>query len=252
MNTRTDLETAPAPRRRFTRALGGGGLAVAIATVAVFAIAGPASAHVKVSGTDATRGGYGVVTFRVPSESATASTTELTVTLPSDTPILSADTQPKAGWTATVTTAKLAKPLKTDDGETTEYVSKVDWKANTPADAIPAGEFDMFNLSVGPLPDQASVAFPALQYYSDGTTVNWNEKSADGKTEPEHPAPVLELAAAPGAATSSDAPSVTTTASGTTSGPDGFGIAGLVAGILGLIAGVIALVRSRRKTTATA
>jgi len=243
---------SPSIRTRPRRLAARIGIGVVVGAAAAVIAASAASAHVKVSG-DVQQGGSGVITFRAPSESATASTTELTITFPTKTPIVSVDTQPMAGGKSTVTTAKLAKPLKADDGETTEYVSKVDWKADTPADGIPAGEFDMFNLSVGPLPNTASVTFPALQYYSDGSTVNWNEISADGTTEPEHPAPVLELAAATtttpsGSAT--NAPTVTTTPAASSSGPDGFGIAGLIAGILGLIAGVIALLRTPRNPTA--
>ncbi|QDZ16597.1 YcnI family protein [Humibacter ginsenosidimutans] len=232
------------------------GIGAVLGVAGVLVVAGVASAHVKVSGVDTTQGGYGVLTFRVPSESATASTTELTVTFPSDTPITSASTQPMPGWTATVKTAKLAKPQKTDDGTIDTYVSQVDWKADNAAAAIPPGQFQMFNLSVGPLPKEPSVSFPSLQYYNDGSTVNWNEKSTGG-AEPEHPAPVLQLAAATDATSgSTSTPTVTAQASGSTMDMNSSndtawtGIVGLIAGILGLIAGAIALVRSGRKPAA--
>lgn len=129
--------------------------ALAVAgSIVIIAIgfAGPALAHVEVSGIDATQGGEGVLTFRVPTESDTASTTELLVTLPDDTPILSVSTQPKPGWTATVKTKTLAAPQKDDDGNTvTQYASQVDWKATTPQAAIPPNQFDMFSISAGPL-----------------------------------------------------------------------------------------------------
>ena len=57
----------------------------------------------------------------------------------------------------------------------------------------------MFNLSVGPFPKAPSMTFAALQTYSDGQQVNWDEQSANG-AEPEHPSPVLQLAAATPAA----------------------------------------------------
>ena len=47
------------------------------------ALAAPAAAHVKVTG-DATQGGWGVLNFRVPTESDTASTTALLVVLPDE------------------------------------------------------------------------------------------------------------------------------------------------------------------------
>ncbi|MCV7010929.1 DUF1775 domain-containing protein [Mycolicibacterium madagascariense] len=67
--------------KRTLRACG----AIVVAAVATIGVAAPALSHVQVSGTDASQGGYGVATFRVPTESDTASTTELRVTLPDDT-----------------------------------------------------------------------------------------------------------------------------------------------------------------------
>jgi uncharacterized protein len=247
------VTTALPSRPRHRVAFGATSIAAIVLTT-VFAFAGPASAHVKVNGIGVSQGGEGIVTFLVPTESDVLTTTGLTVTLPSDTPIVSVSTQPKAGWTATETTEKLTKPITTDDGIATTYVSSVTWTATSPGAAIPPGQFDTFSLSMGPLPDKATVSFPALQTYSDGSTVNWNEKSADGKTEPEHPAPVLILPASAGAVTA--AATGGTTAGSSTTASDGSmvmdsstawtGIVGLIAGLLGLIAGAIALYRTRR------
>lgn len=214
---------------------------------AAIAFAVPALAHVEVSGIDTTQGGEGVLTFRVPSESDTASTTELRVTLPDDSPILQAATQPKPGWTATVTKKNLATPQKDDDGDTlTQYASVVDWKADTPQAAIPPNDFDMFNLSVGPLPKSASVSFPAQQFYSDGTIVNWNEKAADGQPEPEHPAPTLTLTAD----TDSAAPAAASPAMAAkpASAPTWPGVAGLVVAIVAVLLGLANFALLRRKS----
>lgn len=218
-----------------------------MATAAAIGFAAPALAHVKVSGTDATQGGYGVATFRVPSESDTASTTELRVTLPDDTPILSASVQPKPGWTATVTKKKLATPQKDDDGNTvTDYVSVVDWKADNPQAAIPPNQFDEFNLSVGPLPKAASVSLPAEQFYSDGSIVNWNEKAAEGQPEPEHPAPALTLTSGSDetATTASAAPA----SASAPSSPSWPGIVGLVVAVIAVLLGLANLALLRRKS----
>ncbi|OPX13051.1 YcnI family protein [Mycobacterium sp. AT1] len=218
----------------------------AMATAAAIGFAAPALAHVEVSGTDATQGGYGVATFRVPSESDTASTTEIRVTLPDDTPILSASVQPKAGWTATVTKKKLATPQKDDDGNTvTDYVSVVDWKADTPQAAIPPNQFDEFNLSVGPLPKAASVSFPAEQFYSDGSTVNWNEKAAEGQPEPEHPAPALTLV--PGSGETATPVAAEPASAAPASAPAWPGIAGLIVAVLAVLLGVANFALLRRK-----
>lgn len=221
--------------------------AAGLAAVALVAGAGAASAHVEVSGVDATQGGYGVLTFRVPSESATASTTELKVTFPAADPIVSVDPQTMPGWKATVTTKKLATPVQTDDGPVNTYVAQVDWKAESRKDAIPPGQFQMFNVSVGPLPKTATVSFPALQYYSDGSTVNWNE-TAIGGAEAEHPAPVLDLAASGTAhpATSGSMPGMDMSSSSSSGGSSWPGIVGLIAGVLGLITGGLALARTNR------
>jgi uncharacterized protein len=218
-------------------------LLVAAAGVAALAVAGmgPATAHVKVSGVDVTRGGYGLLTFRVPSESDTAATTAIAITFPSDTPLISVDTRPKPGWTATIQTKRLAAPLTDDDGDkVNQYVAEVDFKATDPAAAIPPDHFDTFDIEAGRLPDKPEISFPTLQTYRDGSTVNWNEYSADGKTEPEHPAPTLKLqpADAGGANTASGGNSATQAWPGWT----GFGL-----GVAALLLSVGAVLRSGRK-----
>lgn len=234
--------------RRWPVRLGVVGVGVIAAAVG---LALPASAHVKVSGIDAVQGGSGVVTFRVPAEEPSASTTEVLITFPSDTPFTSADTQPKAGWTATVSHKPLAKPQTNDDGDQiNQYVSQVDFKATDPSAAIPPGEFDMFNLSVGPFPDAPSVSFDALQTYSDGTTVNWDEKAATGAAEPQHPAPVLELTAANSQTAAATQPTVTASSNATGSSGSGWtGWVGLILGIVALLVSVAAFVSIRRRST---
>lgn len=48
-------------------------------------------------------------------------------------------------------------------------------------------------MNLGQLPTTGSLTFTALQTYSTGEQVRWNEVSADGSTEPEHPAPTLTI-----------------------------------------------------------
>jgi uncharacterized protein len=171
---------------------------VAGTAVGLLALAAPASAHVTVSSPGATQGGYAVLTFRVPTESDTASTTALKVQLPTGTPFASVLVQPHPGWTFATKTTKLASPLETDDGDAiSQAVSEIDWKADSAATAIKPGEFDQFQVSAGPLPKLSSVTFKAIQSYSDGSQVNWTDVPAPGSTaEPDHPAPALRLAGA--------------------------------------------------------
>lgn len=157
----------------------------------------PALAHVTVNAADATQAGFTVLTFRVPTESDTASTTGIKVQFPADQPLAFVSVKPKAGWTYTVTKAKLPTPVKTDDGEVTDYTSVIDWKASTGA-GIKPGEFDEFQVSAGPLPKAPSMTFKAIQTYSDGKVVSWIEVPPAGSTtEPDLPAPTLKLATAP-------------------------------------------------------
>ena len=235
-------------RIRVTAVSTGGFLAAGL----LFAAA--ASAHVKVSGIGAVQGGSGVITFRVPSESGTAATTELRITFPASYPFTEVDTQPKAGWKATVTTKPLPHPLKDDDGDTiTSYVAQVDFKAQNAAAGIPPGQFDMFNLSVGTFPKVPSMSFAALQTYSNGQQVNWDQQSANG-AEPEHPAPVLPLAAAnadgsqPATASTPKAAAASSSSNDTPAWP---GIVGLIAGVLALLVSVAVLVSTRARAKAT-
>ena len=159
--------TLPRLKRPFATVAAG----VVAGIAAALVLASSASAHVHVDGPDATQGGYSMLTFRVPTESETASTTSLTVTLPSDTPLAYVATQPKPGWTATVTTADLTTPVQNHDGELTTYVSSVTWTADSPDGGIGPGEFDTFSVLAGPLPEVDSVTLPVAQGYSDGTVV---------------------------------------------------------------------------------
>ncbi|HKC28392.1 MAG TPA: YcnI family protein [Jatrophihabitans sp.] len=195
----------------------------------------PALAHVTVGSADAAPGGYAVLTFRVPTESDTASTTALAVVLPADHPIASVSVQPHPGWSFTVTKAKLNPPLTTDDGQVTEAVSQIHWTADSAASAIKPGEFDQFNISAGPLPEVDALTFKAIQNYSDGTVVNWIEQAAPGSTtEPEHPAPTLHIAAATPAAADSNSAEATAAL-----------VIAIAAALLGAGAFLVAL-RSRR------
>src|SRR5579859_3366521 len=170
----------------------------ALCGLAVLAVSVPAWAHVTVSAPGAARGGTDqIITFRVPNESATAATTELQVKFPTNTPIASVLPQPNPGWTVTVTSVKLAKPIHTDDGDIPEAVSEITWKADSTTAGIPVGQFDQFVVIAGLLPDAPSLTFPAIQTYSDGTVVKWIEIAAPGSSsQPDHPAPVLALGAA--------------------------------------------------------
>jgi uncharacterized protein len=224
------------------------GVALGVA-VGLLALAAPADAHVTVSSPGAAPGGYAVLTFRVPTESDTASTTALKVQLPTDTPFASVSVQPHPGWSFTTRTTTLATPIKTDDGDSiTQAVSEIDWKSDSAATAIKPGEFDQFNVSIGPLPNTASVTFKAIQTYSDGKNVDWTEIPAPGSTaEPEHPAPTLKLTPA---TTPAPTPAAKSTTSDSQTGPVVLGSIALGLAVVGLALGSVAFVRTRGRSDA--
>jgi uncharacterized protein YcnI len=162
-------------------------IAVAAAAALYVGSAGatpPAWAHVHASSDNAVRGATAIITFQVPNESDKgATTTALTVTLPN---VASASTETMSGWTA-----------KLDRDAASGSVRSVTWTA-VPNGGIPVDQFALFRMSVQ-LPDSDTVSLPATQTYSDGSIVKWDQPPLPDGGEPEHPAPMLSLAAGPAA-----------------------------------------------------
>jgi uncharacterized protein YcnI len=239
-------------------------LAAAVLTLVSGAVA---EAHVQVipdqtaAGSESTK-----LTFRVPTESETAGTTSVSISLPTDTPLAEVLAEPISGWTVSVKEAKLPKPVVLDGTTLTEAPSTVTWKA-TKGHQIGPGQFQEFVLSAGPIPDDAKVlAFPVIQTYSDGKVVKWNQPQPAGADEPEFPLPSFTVtaavpeegaadAAAQGASATPGVPTTTgsadasvssastpglTVADASDSTARGLGAAGLVVGVVGLAFGLFA------------
>jgi uncharacterized protein YcnI len=223
--------------------------AIGAGTLLALAIPLAASAHVTINPSAAEAGSYSVITVKVPNESATASTTRIELSLPTDTPFTSVRYVPVAGWSAELVTEELPEPVTVNDTEITEAITTVIWTADAGSE-IADGQLQQFELSLGPVPDVGSVTLPTDQYYSDGSVVSWSETEEDA----ELPAPVLYIndeapsdhhggshddteatvAAEPAAATSSD------------------DVLARVLGLGGLVLGAIALVlaiTARRSST---
>jgi uncharacterized protein YcnI len=238
------------PRRYALRA----GAALVAAAAVTLAGASPAFAHVTAQPATAEQGSYAVIALRVPTESETAGTVALQVTLPADHPITSVRTTPRPGWTATVTKEPLDPPIEVHGRTITEAVRTVTWRAD-PGVRIGPGEFADFPLSLGPLPtDTDRLVLPAVQTYDDGEVVAWDQPPTADGSEPERPAPVVTLTPADGAdhahvAAAAAAPSDP----GAASDPTARWLAGsgLLVGALGLGVGIGALARSRRTTEAS-
>ena len=230
------MRTTTAVKRRI-------GTVAALAAAGVLLIAGPASAHVTVQPSTATKGASDqTFSFRVPNEKDNASTTELQVYFPTATPIASVLVAPTPGWKATITSVKLATPIVTDDGSITNAVSSITWTGG----AIAPGYYQDFTVDMGQLPSNTdALTFKALQTYSDGTVVRWIQDEQPGQPEPANPAPVLTLTDAAASGSSAPAaPKATTTAAAST-GSDSdtlarvLGGVGVVVGLLGIAFGFL-------------
>ncbi|MDN5932762.1 MAG: YcnI family protein [Pseudonocardia sp.] len=203
------------PRRLALRAV----TVLAAAGTVVLVTAAPAFAHVTAQPGQAEQGGYGVVSLRVPTESDTAGTIALQVTLP---PLRSVRTTPMPGWTAVVARS----------GET---VTGVTWTAD-PGVRIGPGQFADFALSLGPLPtDTDTLVLPAVQTYDDGEVVAWDQPPNPDGSEPDRPAPTVELVPAGGDGATADDTA------------RWIGGGGLLVGALGLGLGGGAVLQNRRK-----
>ena len=221
-------------------------------TLAGLAIAAAASAHVTVSPTSLPQGSTAELTFKVPNEESKANTVSLQLQIPTDHPIAQVLAKPVPGWTISVHTVTLAKPLTTDDGTFTTAVNEIDWTGGT----IQPGQYQDFQISVDPLPsDTTQLVFKAVQTYSNGDIVRWIDLSTSGDPNPDHPAPALTLTPASSSSTTAtataSAPTVATPAPSSSSN-DGLGIAGLVLGAIGAACGVAALLfvrKTRRSET---
>jgi len=212
-------------------------LAVTLATtgLAVLALAAPAAAHVTIEPSQAPKGSDAVLAFTVPNEEDNATTNKVVIAFPTDHPIADASIAPIPGWTATVDHAKSSTPIKTDNGDVNEYVSRITWSGGS----IAPENFQQFKVSVGLPDDTDSLVFKALQYYSNGDVVRWIETPSAG-VEPDHPAPTLTLTAASGG-------SATATPSSSDSDSNGLAIAALIVSGVALIVGIVAIVRPRRR-----
>jgi uncharacterized protein YcnI len=229
---------------------------LAVGSLTVGAV--PAGAHVTVDAGDARQGEQdAVLTFRVPNERSDATTVAVIIKFPTRTPFGSVKPAPKAGWTVTTKRVTLNPPITTADGEITQGVAEVSFRVQSPANGIPDGSFEAFQMLVGRLPTGAGTfAFPTVQTYSNGQVSSWIEPTVAG-SEPSHPAPVLTLGSAQA---SEQGPGTEETGEPGASPPSPdtisdevrtarlIGLIGVVTGSLGMLGAGIAIGRSRRES----
>ncbi len=211
----------------------------AVCALTLLSVPGIASAHVTANPGTAQQGSFTKISFRVPNERDTASTSRLEVSLPTEHPIAFVSTRAVPGWTSTVQKTTLSTPITASDGQVSEVVSKITWTGGK----ISPGTFEDFDVSLGPLPtDTDELVFKALQTYDNGEVVRWIDTAPEGAPEPEHPAPVLTLT--PAGATPA---AVTTSGSAGTTG--GWGV---LLGIVGIVLGAVGIILSLRNRRSTA
>jgi uncharacterized protein YcnI len=155
--------------------------------------AGVAAAHVTVSPSSLPKGtSDAVLTFRVPNESSTADVVGLRVQFPLAHPIVLVNPEAGSGWNVSVHSARLPKPITTDDGTFTSTTSEIDWTGGS----IPVGQFGAFDVLAQGIPTGTSqLVFKAIQSYSDGTIVSWIDVPNRAVPDPAHPAPTITLTA---------------------------------------------------------
>jgi uncharacterized protein YcnI len=226
-------------------------LAAVPATAVLVLLPTVAYAHVTVNPDTTAAESYASLTFRVPTESDSASTEKLVVDLPTDTPFLSVTPRSLPGWDVEVEVEPLDEPFEVEGATVDEAPARITWTAQK-GHEVPPHEYQEFAVRVGSLPEEGTeLVLPAHQTYTDGTVVDWDEPVTDDGTEPEAPAPVFTTTAAEAegghhgtaAAASDDAaeePEAAAAADGPAVDPVGrwLGVAGIVIGAAGLGAAV--------------
>ena len=166
-----------------------------IAAAFALALCGAASAHIVLAEDRAEAGTYYAGFFRIGHGCDGHATSAVRIEIPQG--VLTARPQPKPGWTVSVETAPLPEPVKGEGGhEIAERVAAITWTG-----ALPAGQFDQFGVLMK-LPGTAGpLYFPTVQSCGEAE-IRWTDIPAPGQAwhEAPHPAPVLTLAAAGGAA----------------------------------------------------
>ncbi len=224
--------------------------ALGVAAVVIVVTAPMAAAHVEPDPEEAPKGGEATVTFRVPNEEEDASTIQVEINFPTDTPIASVAVEPVPGWRYETQTARLDEPIEAEEGQVTEAVTKVTWSGGE----IRPGELQEFTVSLGPLPtDVDQVVFPTLQTYNNGDVARWIDQPTEGGEAEGNPAPALTLVE-PGAA-GSDEGAADDTGGGDSnvatdddvSGATTLAVVGIVVGAIGLAVALFTLVTTRRR-----
>jgi uncharacterized protein len=212
-----------------------------VTAVAAASLPAVAAAHVTLQPNEVPAGAFKRLDVRVPNERDDASTRKVQVKFPAG--FISVSYQRVPGWQATVTMAKLDKPVEVFGEKHTERVDTVSFTTN--GKGVQPGQFQDFGLSVA-LPDKAgsTLTFKAIQTYSNGEVVRWI-----GAPDSDQPAPQVQLTAAPAENSHAQAtaqPDAASASDDSEDDGDTLAVIALVVGALGLLAGLAGLAAARR------
>jgi periplasmic copper chaperone A len=219
----------------------------------------PAAAEVTVSPDSATQGETTALSFLVANDRDRAGVVKVRVSFPTDPGFTTAHVRSRPGWTSDVLTGKVAKPNDPCACLLSPVVTSITWQAK-PGTRIEPGEFDTFEVLVGPLPKQDRLDFPAVQTYDDGRTASWTTPAkARDAAAGRHPAPTVWLRAEPAGDSEArgGSPELVASVQSQPAADRGYvdhtarrlGAAGLAVGLVGL-AGAAYLVRRRSRQPA--
>lgn len=217
------------------------------AAVLLLVFAGPASAHVSPTISEAPAGGYATFALIVPHgcDGEGGDTVSLEVQMPEG--VESATPQNIPGWTATV-----------DDAGPVV----VTWEGGP----LPHDQFMEFGLSIQmPETPGETALFPTIQTCESGEEIVWVEETPEGGEEPESPAPAIAITESEGehghgaeeeatdehaeeevADEHGEEAAAADTASSDEDENDGLAALALILGTLGFVVGGYALISVRR------
>jgi uncharacterized protein YcnI len=161
-----------------------------VTSFALALAAGPAAAHITANPNEGVADSYFQTEFVVPHGCNGAATVAARVKIPDG--VISVKPQMKPGWTVTITTRKLDKPLDAGHGRMiSETVDEVAWRGGS----LPDNMYDTFGLVVRlPNTPGQTLYFPFVQECTQGTH-RWITIPAAGQkwNDVKEPAPFVRL-----------------------------------------------------------
>ncbi len=143
---------------------------VVCAALAALVLVPLAAGHAELNPDESPAGGFAKFVLHVENEEAAASTVKVVVRFPES--VATATFARTPGWARTVTWLLLDQPVTDSEGiEIAERIVTVTWKTSTVKQPPEEVEFG-FSFEV-PNEPGATISFPTVQTYSDGTVVRW-------------------------------------------------------------------------------